>query len=155
MLRLDDRWIWDAWTADDGERIRVALKTNDALFQTERATIYTRLVEGRFPPYQQFVPKKFAVSLPVSVPDLFDKCRQAGVTLRHVGDPVLYVHNPPGVSTESRRAMLDSLAELNRKSFEAVGDPETQTRISQDLMAIRMQSLVPDLTDLSREARET
>jgi DNA polymerase-3 subunit beta len=65
---------------DDGERIRVALKTNDALFQTERATIYTRLVEGRFPPYQQFVPKKFAVNLPLSVPDFFAKVRQAAIT---------------------------------------------------------------------------
>jgi DNA polymerase III subunit beta len=65
---------------DDGERIRVALKTNDALFQTERATIYTRLVEGRFPPYQQFVPKKFGTKLPVSVPDFFAKVRQAAIT---------------------------------------------------------------------------
>ena len=67
---------------DDGERIRVALKANDALFQTERATIYTRLVEGRFPPYQQFIPdsKKLKVKLPVSVPDFFAKVRQAAIT---------------------------------------------------------------------------
>lgn len=65
---------------DDGERIRVALKTNDALFQTERATIWTRLVEGRFPPYQQFVPKKAGVKFPFSVPDFFAKVRQAAIT---------------------------------------------------------------------------
>jgi DNA polymerase-3 subunit beta len=65
---------------DDGERIRVALKTNDALFQTERATIYTRLVEGRFPPYQQFIPKKFAAKVSLPVPDFFAKVRQAAIT---------------------------------------------------------------------------
>lgn len=65
---------------DDGERIRVALKTNDALFQTERATIWTRLVEGRFPPYQQFLPKKSSVQFPFNVPDFFAKVRQAAIT---------------------------------------------------------------------------
>lgn len=65
---------------DDGERIRVALKTNDALFQTERATIYTRLVEGRFPPYQQIMPKKSAIRFAFSAPDFFAKVRQAAIT---------------------------------------------------------------------------
>src|SRR5262245_19549882 len=81
--------------------------------------------------------------------------KYTGVTLRHVGDPVLYVRNPPGVSAESRRAMLDSLAELNKRTFDSVGDPETQTRISQYEMAFRMQSSVPELTDLSKETTET
>ena len=65
---------------DDGERIRVALNTNDALFQTERATIYTRLVQGKFPMYQQIVPKKSAVQFPLNVPDFFAKVRQAAIT---------------------------------------------------------------------------
>ncbi|MCU0702697.1 MAG: DNA polymerase III subunit beta [Fimbriiglobus sp.] len=65
---------------DDGERIRVSLKTNDALFQTERATIWTRLVEGRFPPYQQFIPKKAGVKFPFAVSDFFAKVRQAAIT---------------------------------------------------------------------------
>jgi len=81
--------------------------------------------------------------------------KYTGVTLRHVGDPVLYVQNPPGVSAESRRAMLDSLADLNRRTFDSFGDPETQTRISQYEMAFRMQSSVPELTDLSKETKET
>ena len=71
-----------------------------------------------------------------------------GVKLRSAGDPVLYVKNPPGVSPGDRRAMLDALGQLNEKSFERFGDPETQTRITQYDIAIRMQSSVPDLTDL-------
>ena len=81
--------------------------------------------------------------------------KYSGVALRHIGDPVLYVKNPPGVSANSRRAMLDTLGELNRRGFERLGDPETQTRITQYEMAFRMQSSVPELTNLANETRET
>src|SRR5439155_26424765 len=52
--------------------------------------------------------------------------KYSGVALRSVGDPVLYVQNPDGVSTESRRVMLDDLGELNRRTYK-YGDPETLT----------------------------
>ncbi|MBN9121740.1 MAG: DUF1501 domain-containing protein [Planctomycetes bacterium] len=77
--------------------------------------------------------------------------KYSGVALRSVGDPVLYVQNPDGVKEENRRAMLDTLGELNKKSFDRYGDPETLTRIAQYEMAFRMQRSVPDLTDLSKE----
>jgi uncharacterized protein (DUF1501 family) len=77
--------------------------------------------------------------------------KYSGVALRSVGDPVLYVQNPDGVSEQSRRAMLDTLGELNKKTYDKYGDPETLTRISQYEMAFRMQTSVPDLTDLSKE----
>ncbi len=78
-----------------------------------------------------------------------------GVALRSVGDPVLYVQNPPGVAARDRRVMLDALAQLNQRSFEELGDPEIQTRIAQYEMAFRMQSSVPDLTNLATESKET
>jgi len=74
-----------------------------------------------------------------------------GVALRGSGDPVLYLRNPDGVLREDRRAMLDALNELNQQGLERFGDPETETRISQYEMAFRMQSSVPDLTDISQE----
>ncbi|MCI0704988.1 MAG: DUF1501 domain-containing protein [Planctomycetia bacterium] len=77
--------------------------------------------------------------------------KYSGVALRSVGDPVLYVQNPDGVKEEHRRAMLDTLGELNKKTFDKYGDPETITRIAQYEMAFRMQRSVPDLTDLSKE----
>ena len=64
-----------------------------------------------------------------------------GVALRGVGDPVLFVKNPPGVNPGDRRTMLDALGKLNQKTFDRFGDPETQTRIAQYEMAFRMQSL--------------
>ena len=50
--------------------------------------------------------------------------------------------------------MLDTLDEVNRKHFSEIGDPEIQTTISQQEMAFRMQSSVPELTDISNEPKE-
>jgi hypothetical protein len=78
-----------------------------------------------------------------------------GVALRSVGDPVLFVKNPPGVDSSDRRTMLDALNRLNQQTYERFGDPETQTRIAQYEMAFRMQTSVPELTDLSGESKST
>ena len=79
----------------------------------------------------------------------------AGVALRSGGDPVLYINNPDGVPPEVRRRMLDSLGQLNQIQHEKIGDPETLVRIAQYEMAFRMQSSVPELTDLSKEPEST
>ena len=74
-----------------------------------------------------------------------------GVALRSTGDPVLYLSNPDGVDSVVRRRMLDSLERLNHVTAEKTGDPETLARIAQYEMAYRMQTSVPDLTDISDE----
>ncbi len=79
----------------------------------------------------------------------------SGVSLRSAGDPVLYVKNPDGVSIEVRRRMLDSLGQLNQITYDKFADAETKSRIAQYEMAFRMQSSVPDLTDLSKEPAST
>jgi len=79
----------------------------------------------------------------------------AGVSFRSGGDPILYINNPPGVPTEVRRKTLDGLKALNELNYQAVGDPETHTRIQQYELAFRMQSSVPDLVDLSKEPAST
>jgi len=76
-----------------------------------------------------------------------------GVALRAKGDPVLYLNNPPGVDSCARRTMLDGLDALNQISFEGGGDPEIQARIAQYEMAFRMQTSVPELTDISNEPK--
>jgi len=78
-----------------------------------------------------------------------------GVKFRGGGDPVLHLSDPPGVSKTTRRRMLDALRDLNGMAFEAFGDPEINTRISQYELAYRMQTSVPELTDLSDEPDET
>ena len=81
--------------------------------------------------------------------------RHSGVVLRSGNDPVLYLENPPGVNRDDRRAMLDSLGELNQRGFEKFGDPDIQTRISQYEMSFRMQASVPELTDFKKESKAT
>lgn len=78
-----------------------------------------------------------------------------GVKLRGVGDPVLYLKDPAGVSRSLRRRMLDNLAAINQKKLDDFGDPEIATRIAQYELAYRMQMSVPELTDLSTEPQAT
>lgn len=79
----------------------------------------------------------------------------AGVSFRSGGDPILYINNPPGVPAAIRRKTLDGLKQLNELNYAAVGDPETHTRIQQYELAFRMQSSVPELTDLTKETQAT
>lgn len=78
-----------------------------------------------------------------------------GVGLRPGANPVLYLKNPPGVKAHQRREMLDDLSELNRIRAEDQGDPEILTRIHSYEMAFRMQTSVPELTDISNESQAT
>jgi hypothetical protein len=79
--------------------------------------------------------------------------RYQGVKFRAVGDPVLYLSNPDGLGAAGRRRFLDDLARLNRMHLDETGDPEVATRIAQYEMAFRMQTSVPELTDLSSEPK--
>jgi hypothetical protein len=79
--------------------------------------------------------------------------RYQGVKLRGGKEPVLYLANPAGCSCQLRRQMLDDLAALNQIRHAETGDPEILTRVSQYELAYRMQSSVPELTDLSKEPR--
>lgn len=74
-----------------------------------------------------------------------------GVKFRSVGDPVLFLSNPRGLSASARRRMLDDLAKLDELNHREFGDPEILTRIAQYEMAYRMQTSVPELIDLSGE----
>ncbi len=78
-----------------------------------------------------------------------------GVQFRSGGDPVLFLQNPDGVNAASRRKMLDRLAELNALQLEEMGDPEITARTAQYEMAYRMQSSVPEVSDLSKEPAAT
>jgi len=78
-----------------------------------------------------------------------------GVEFRSKGDPVLFVSNPEGVGTDMRRTSVDLVNDLNRLHRADVGDPEIDTRIASYEMAFRMQTSVPDLTDLSTEPAST
>ncbi|HEU4609473.1 MAG TPA: DUF1501 domain-containing protein [Chitinophagaceae bacterium] len=74
-----------------------------------------------------------------------------GVQFSSGENPVLYLNNPDGINRADRRRMLDKLSELNQESYKEFGDPEINTKIQQYEMAYRMQTAVPEITDLTRE----
>ena len=77
-----------------------------------------------------------------------------GVEFRSQGDPVLFLTNPEGVSPTTRRDSLDLLKALNEEHLASNGDPEIATRIASYEMAYKMQSSVPDLTNIHDEPAE-
>ena len=81
--------------------------------------------------------------------------RYQAVKFRSTGDPVLYLSDPSGFSADARRRFIDDLGRLNQLELEQFGDPEIANRIAQYEMAYRMQTSIPDLTDLSKEPGRT
>jgi uncharacterized protein (DUF1501 family) len=81
--------------------------------------------------------------------------KHQGIAFQTVGDPVLFLSNPPGVDRKTRRQMLDFVAKVNQQQQHLTGDPEIETSIAQQEMAFRMQMSVPELTDLSGESPAT
>ncbi len=78
-----------------------------------------------------------------------------GTMFRSVGDPVLYLSNPKGVDETIQRATLDSIKNLNQQHLDLVGDPEIATRINQFELAARMQTVAPEVMDITKESKET
>ena len=77
-----------------------------------------------------------------------------GVQCRSEGEPVLYLANPPGIDHAVRNDVVQTLAAINRRAYEQLGDPETVTRIAQYEMACRMQMSASDAFDLTKEPPE-
>lgn len=81
----------------------------------------------------------------------FLPAKHQGTAFQTSGDPVLFLSNPGGIDAKIRRRMLDSLGQMNEKHFAELGDPEIQTTLAQQELAFRMQTAVPELTDISEE----
>jgi hypothetical protein len=81
--------------------------------------------------------------------------RYQGIQFRSGKEPILYMANPDGPCGSGRRALLDKLKALNQHQFEKELDPEIESRIAQYELAYRMQTSVPEVTDLSKEPDST
>lgn len=84
----------------------------------------------------------------------FLPAQYGGVQFRNVGDPVLFVSNPEGVSGTTRRELIDATNDLNKLALGNLGDPAIAAQIENYELAFRMQTSVPELTDLSKEPQE-
>jgi hypothetical protein len=81
--------------------------------------------------------------------------KHQGVRFRSGKDPVLYLSNPGGIDTGSRRRMLDALGELHKLQLASGADADVETRIAQYELAFRMQKSIPEVTDMSGEPEST
>lgn len=74
-----------------------------------------------------------------------------GTQFRSGVDPVLYLSRPAGISREMDRKCLDRLRSLHEMELQARGEAEIEAKIAQFELAFRMQSSVPEVTDVSGE----
>ena len=77
-----------------------------------------------------------------------------GVQFSSGDNPVLYLNNPDAIDQVDRRKMLDRLAHLNEETFKEFGDPEINAKIQQYELAYRMQTAVPEVTDITNEPKD-
>ncbi len=81
--------------------------------------------------------------------------RFQGVKFNSIGDPVLHIRTPKGLSEDVQRDSIEAINALNRAEHTTTQDAEILTRIAQYEMAFRMQSSVPELLDVSKESAAT
>lgn len=77
-----------------------------------------------------------------------------GVLFQSRGEAVHYIGNPPGVCQSTQRQTIEEINRLNGILADEKMDPEIQTRIAQYELAFKMQTSVPELSDVSKEPQE-
>jgi len=117
---------------DDNELVRIGLRTNDALFQTERAMIYTSLVQGKFPPYRDIIAKtrkEATQKVPLPVDAFLSRVRQAAIMTDEESMRVDMTFETGKVTMKARGAKTGSsevtleLPEFEGKTTEIAFDP--------------------------------
>ena len=140
---------------DDDEIVRVSLRPNEVLFQTEKATIYSRLVEGRFPPYKEILPKKANARINLKVPEFLTAVRQAAIMTDEENKRVNF-HFATGKLTlaaqgaASGRSKVETELEYDGTPIDIAFDPQYLVEMLKVLEADAVLSL--DLIDGSKPA---
>jgi DNA polymerase-3 subunit beta len=135
---------------DPDERVRVSLRPNEALFKTERAMIYSRLVEGRYPPYREVFPKKQTVKVPLGVGPFYTAVRQAAVMTDDESKKVVFSFAKKKLTLQARgaatgRSKVELPIDYEAKAIEIAFDPKFLTDMLKELKAD--DELVLELVD--------
>jgi DNA polymerase-3 subunit beta len=64
---------------DSDEMVQIAVHANDVLVKCGNSTIYSQLVEGRFPKYQDVIPPSAAISIEMVAGPFHSAVRQAQI----------------------------------------------------------------------------
>ncbi|HYV38053.1 MAG TPA: DNA polymerase III subunit beta [Gemmataceae bacterium] len=111
------------------EIVRIAVRPNEVLMKTDRAMIYSRLVEGRFPPYQQVIPQKHPLKVPLVVGPFMTAVRQAAVMTDDESKRVVFAFAKHKLTlqahgTEAGRSKVELPVGYDGKAIEISFDPK-------------------------------
>jgi DNA polymerase III subunit beta len=117
---------------DPDERVKVALTPNEALFKTERAMVYSRLVEGRYPPYREVFPKKQTAKIPLVAGPFHAAIRQAAIMTDEESKKVAFTFGKKKLTLQARgpatgRSKVEMPLEYDGKAIEIAFDPKFLT----------------------------
>jgi DNA polymerase-3 subunit beta len=135
---------------DPGEIVRISLRPNEALFRTDRTVLYSRLVEGRFPPYREVFPKKPTVCIPLVVGPFHAAVRQAAIMTDNETKKVVFSFAKKKLTMQARgaktgRSKVELPIEYDGKTIDVAFDPKF---VSEMLRVLNPDdSLTVDLSD--------
>lgn len=140
---------------DDTELVRVNLRSNEVLFQTARAMIYSRLVEGRYPPYKDILPKKATSKVPLAVTPFLSAVRQAAIMTDEESKRVAFHFTPGNLTLQAQgaatgRSKVDMPIEYDGAAIEINFDPQYVIEMLKVLDP--GDPLILEMTDASRPA---
>lgn len=134
---------------DDGELVRIGLRANDAQFQTDRAMIYTTLVQGRYAPYRDIISKTrkdSTVKIPLPVDGFYARVRQAKIMTDDESKRVDMTFRP-GKATMTARGNATGSSEVELPLPDYDG-PEVQIAFDPDYLVefLRVLEGEPSIT---------
>lgn len=114
---------------DAEERVRVSLRPNEVLFKTDRATIYSRLVEGRYPAYREVFPKKPTVKVTLAVEPFHSAVRQCAIMTDEESKRVAFSFSKNKLTLqahgkEAGRSKVELALEYDGKAIDINFDPK-------------------------------
>jgi DNA polymerase-3 subunit beta len=113
---------------DEEEPVKVCLRPNEVLFRTERAVVYSRLVEGRFPDYKQVMPKKQGTKIVLQAAPFQAAVRQAAIMTDEDSKRVTFRFSKNNLTLKAQgatagRSKIDLPIEYDGKSLEIGFNP--------------------------------
>ncbi len=111
------------------EKVCISFRPNEVLMKTERAMIYSRLVEGRFPNYRQVLPTKHGTKVPLTVGPFLSAIRQAAIMTDDESKRVIFTFAKNKLTlkaqgAESGRSKVEMPVEHDGKAVEISFDPK-------------------------------
>jgi DNA polymerase-3 subunit beta len=111
------------------EVIRVGFRPNEVLMKTERAMIYSRLVEGRFPNYKQVIPQKHNYKVNLTAGPFHTAVRQAAIMTDDESKRVVFSFGKNKLTLQARgvasgRSKVEMPLAYEGKAVEISFDPK-------------------------------